>query len=74
MIELDALGVEYISETEQHDQAEKLLAQTESDFGQSVTSSNKDELALRVKEMQAEIAQEASSDSALDEGWFFDMN
>lgn len=74
-IELDALGAEYLSEAEQTDQAEQLLAQTEQSFGEVVTDENKEELATRIKEVASQAAPEDQATGPdEDAGWFFDMD
>jgi hypothetical protein len=74
IIELDSLGAQYISEAEQHDQAEKLLAKAETNFGDKVTKTNKSELLTRLSEIAQQQASEAEQDSQEEAGWFFDMD
>ncbi|MDF1661573.1 MAG: hypothetical protein P1V97_07355 [Planctomycetota bacterium] len=74
-IELDALGAKYLSEAEQTDQAEQLLAETEQNFGEVVNEANKEELATRIKEVASQVAVEGqAAESDEDAGWFFDMD
>lgn len=65
-IEVDALGVERLSEHEQARRTRELLAWTEEDLGKSFSDEHKAELAQRLRAVAAEQDEDAESGS-----WFF---
>jgi hypothetical protein len=65
-IEVDALGVERLTEHEQARRTRELLAWTEEDLGQSFSDDHKAELAERLRAVAAE--QDGDADSG---DWFF---
>lgn len=71
-IEVDALGAERISEAEQAREARRLLAWTQEDMGETLTDTNKAELAARLREATTE--QPEPNDDEDDGDWLFGMD
>lgn len=65
-IEVDALGVERLSEHEQERRTRELLSWADDDLGEQLTDENKAALAERLRAIAAEAEDEASA------SWFFD--
>ena len=68
-IEVDALGVQRLTEAEQARRTRELLAWAEEDMGERLTDASKAALAQRLQTL-AQSEQEEDADSS---GWLFDM-
>src|SRR5205814_2256610 len=67
-IEVDALGAERLTEVEQVQKAQKLLAWTEVEFGEHGTDENRARLAAELRKAASEPVAQGDDDGA----WLFD--